>query len=85
MIRPPAHLILAERKTQAEQAADRAPLLYPGPVGELLARELRVWTEFGYRFTEGSLLDRLIDHLLDPARQVDQRGVTHPGAGRPGR
>jgi hypothetical protein len=45
-------------------AAFRAPRLYPGPVGELLSRELLSWEEFGYRFGGSRLIMRLIDHLL---------------------
>jgi hypothetical protein len=37
--------------------------VYPGPVGELLCRELLDWEEFGYRFGGGALVTRLIDHL----------------------
>lgn len=79
-----ADYLLDTRKRQARTAAERARILYPGPVGEMLARELDVWAEFAYRFTGASLIDKLIDHLLDPKRQVDPRGTTHPGNGRPG-
>jgi hypothetical protein len=37
-------------------AAFRATLVYPGPVGELLCRELLDWEEFGYRFGGGAFL-----------------------------
>lgn len=37
-------------KTRLRAAAFRATRLYPGPIGELLSRELLSWEEFGYRF-----------------------------------
>jgi hypothetical protein len=74
---------LAELRRHARTAADRATLLYPGPVGETLSRELHGWADFGWRLGENTLFDRLITHLLDPAAQVDTRG--DPGqANRPG-
>lgn len=44
-------------------SAHLAQRLYPGPVGELIYRELMTWEEFGYRFGNGQLIDRLIKHL----------------------
>lgn len=63
---------LVERKAQARLAADRAEILYSGPVGEMLARELNVWANFAYRFADSALIDQLIDYLLDPARRVNR-------------
>ena len=51
------------QKTQLRIAAFRATRLYPGPVGELLHRELLDWEVFGYRFGGGAFMTRLIDHL----------------------
>ena len=48
--------------------------LYPGAIGELLARELRSWAEFGHRLGGHDLVTRLVDHLdeLDASRdEVD--------------
>jgi hypothetical protein len=44
---------------------------YPGPVGELIRRELRAFVEVGHRFDGSGLVPRLIDDLLaveDPPR-----------------
>jgi hypothetical protein len=44
---------------------------YPGPVGELIRRELRAFAEVGHRFDGSGLVPRLIDDLLageDPPR-----------------
>jgi len=38
--------------------------LYPGPVGEVLSRELLTWEEFGYRLGGSQLVMRLVDHVL---------------------
>lgn len=45
-------------------AAFRATRLYPGPVGELLSRELLTWEEFGYRLGGEQLIMRLVDYVL---------------------
>jgi hypothetical protein len=54
--------------TQARAASHAALRLYPGAVGELLARELSVWAEFGHRFGGHNLVAHLITHL-------DERGA----------
>jgi hypothetical protein len=46
--------------------------IYPGPVGELLGRELRSWEEFGFRFGSAGLVAALVDHVLGtPIGQLD--------------
>jgi hypothetical protein len=50
-------------KIRIRAAAFRATQLYPGPVGELIARELGVWEQFGYRLDQSGLIARLIDHI----------------------
>jgi hypothetical protein len=52
------------QRMRLRTAAFRATQVYPGPVGELLCRELLDWEEFGYRFGGGALVSRLTDHLL---------------------
>ena len=52
-----------QQRMRLRTAAFRATHLYPGPVGELLCRELQDWEEFGYRFGSGAFMTRLIDHL----------------------
>jgi len=51
-------------KVRLSAAAIRATRLYPGPVGELLSRELRTWGEFGYRLGGSQLIMRVVDHVL---------------------
>jgi len=51
-------------KMQLRAAAFRVTRLYPGPVGELVSRELLTWEEFGYRLGGHRLIMRLVDHVL---------------------
>lgn len=51
-------------KMRIRAAAFRVTRLYPGPVGELLRRELLTWEEFGYRLGGERLIMRLVDHAL---------------------
>jgi hypothetical protein len=52
-----------QQRMQLRTAAVRAKRVYPGPVGELLYRELLDWETFGYRLGGGGFVTRLIDHL----------------------
>ena len=46
-------------KMRLRAAAFRVTRLYPGPVGELLSRELLTWEEFGYRLGGAGTPDSL--------------------------
>ena len=60
-------------KARLRAASFRATRLYPGPVGELLSRELLAWEEFGYRLGGSQLIMRLVDHVLTaPLPQAEQ-------------
>lgn len=56
-------------------AADLARARYPGPVGEVLDREIHAFIEVGHRFGRDALLTRLVRDLLEPESEG--------GAGRP--
>ena len=59
-------------KMRLRAAAFRATRLYPGPVGELVSRELLTWEEFGYRLGGEQFVMRLVDHVLEaPSVQGD--------------
>jgi len=45
-------------------AAGHARRIYPGPLGELVFRELSAYVEFGYRFGHDGLILRLADAVL---------------------
>lgn len=67
-----AHTLDQESRARLRSAAHRATRVYPGPVGELLERELRTWAEFGFRFGSAGLLTALVDHVLrTPIGQLD--------------
>lgn len=66
--------IAAAQPLPALGAADRARLVaaarlatdrHPGPLGELIDREIQAFLDFGHRFDDGTgLARRLADHLL---------------------
>jgi hypothetical protein len=51
-------------KSRYRTAAVHARRVYPGPVGELVGRELNAYAEFGYRFSADSLIPRLAAAVL---------------------
>ena len=53
-------------KLRMRSAAFRATRLYPGPVGELVQRELLSWENFGYRLGAGNagFIPRLVDAIM---------------------
>jgi hypothetical protein len=51
-------------RTRLRAAAFRARLVYPGPVGELITRELLSWEEFGYRLGGNRMIMTLVEHVL---------------------
>jgi hypothetical protein len=60
-----------ERK-RIRLAAFRVTRLYPGPVGELVSRELMSWEEFGYRLSSGSMIMRIVDEVLNAQEQQSE-------------
>ena len=53
--------------TAMRAAAMRALQVHPGPVGELLARELRAYADFGHRFGMDGLLHRIATEIMASA------------------
>lgn len=60
---PPAKMDLHE-KSRATAAAAKAKRDYPGPIGELLHRELDVYAQFGWRLDQSGLMPRLVHHIM---------------------
>jgi len=60
---PPERMNLPER-SRAKAAAGRARRLYPGPPGEVLAREIEAWEDTGWRLGHG-LVAQLINHIFE--------------------
>ena len=51
-------------KARLRAAAFRAKKIYPGPVGELVSRELLAWEDFGYRLGGERPVMELVDHVI---------------------
>ena len=51
-------------RTRLRAAVFRARHVYPGPVGELIARELLSWDEFGHRLGGNQMIMTLAEHVL---------------------
>lgn len=45
-------------------AAYRATRVYPGSVGQLIARELNAWVDFGEKFGGDGLIKGLVDDVM---------------------
>ena len=54
------------QSSRCRAAARHARRTYPGPLGELVHRELLAYAEFGHRFGDG-LVGRVVDELLGPS------------------
>ncbi|MBP2368578.1 hypothetical protein [Pseudonocardia parietis] len=57
-------------------AAGHARRVIPGPVGELVHRELRAYAEFGHRFGDDALIQRLAAEVL-AIRPDDPQAEAH--------
>ncbi|GAA2858426.1 hypothetical protein GCM10010472_14750 [Pseudonocardia halophobica] len=55
-----------DQRVRLRRAALLAPERFPGPVGELLSRELLIWEDFGHRFGAHTLVSRLVEEILEP-------------------
>lgn len=62
----PEPMVSPERQ-RLRRAAMHAKRVYPGPVGEVVSRELLTWEEFGFRLGSESLVLRLVDDILEKA------------------
>ena len=65
--------ITARDLARVRRAAMVASSILPGAIGEILARELRAYADFGYRFGADSLLDQATAELL-----ASQKSPTGP-------
>jgi hypothetical protein len=75
----PAPRLDPHEKMRIRSAAFRATRLYPGPVGELISKELLDWEEFGYRFDTKGAAARLVDHVLKAPLPARAEQVQPPG------
>jgi hypothetical protein len=63
--RPPGSAVPMEypEKMRVRRAAFRATRVYPGPVGQLIAKELNAWEEFGMRLGGHSLIMGVVEAI----------------------
>lgn len=59
----PAKMDLHEQ-SRVSAAGHRAKRMFPGPIGELLHREIDAWAHWGYRIDQSGLLPRVVDHIM---------------------
>jgi hypothetical protein len=60
----PAPRLEPHEKLRLRTAAHLAKRLYPGPVGELVARELLTWEDFAHRLDQHGIAARLVQHVM---------------------
>lgn len=63
-IRGDAEKLPLHEASRLRAAALHARRVYPGPLGELVARELTAYAEFGFRFAVDALVPRLATEIL---------------------
>ena len=63
-IRGDAATLQLHERSRFRAAASHARRVYPGPVGELVFRELSAYAEFGYRLSSDGLIPRLATAVL---------------------
>ena len=51
-------------KARFRVAAHHARRAYPGPIGELLAREILSWEQWGHRLGGEGLMTQVVDQVL---------------------
>ncbi|MCD2195172.1 hypothetical protein LQ327_17535 [Actinomycetospora endophytica] len=68
-----APVLAPHEKSRLRAAAHHARRALPGPVGDLVSRELVAYADFGHRMTVDSLIHRLAaDVLARPTLRPDQ-------------
>ena len=74
---PELHL---HERSRYRAAAGHARRIYPGPLGELVYRELNAYAEFGHRFGDDGLIPRLAASVLaarsDPLPHAEPSATT---------
>lgn len=60
----------AHDRLRIATAAGHAKRRYPGAVGEVLAREIEGYLDFGHRFHRGGLMPRLVEEIMRPTDEA---------------
>jgi hypothetical protein len=66
----PTRGLSQEMRARTAAALDNAPRIYPGPVGELLVREIGAWAEWAHRLDKSSLGVRLVEAVEKKAKEM---------------
>lgn len=61
---PPEKMMPGER-ARLRATVVRIHKLYPGPAGEVLAKYIDEWEEFGYRFDQRGLMNQLVKQVWE--------------------
>jgi hypothetical protein len=64
-------------KARYRAAAVLARRIYPGPLGELVHRELTAYAEFGYRVSDDGLIPRLAAAINHQVNDRVKPPITH--------
>lgn len=64
-----------QERMQLRAAAFRATRVFPGPVGELVSKELLSWEEHGWRIGGHGLIRRLVKAVTDAELPVPDPAV----------
>ena len=70
-VRGNAERLALHEASRLRAAALHARRVHPGRVGELLAREILAYADFGYRFSADSLIPKLAAEILAQPVQAD--------------
>lgn len=73
----------AADRVRLREAAARAAQVYPGPVGELLSRELISWEQFGYRLGSRTTIMQIVDQILGAYAGQDTSDPSRDGGVAP--
>jgi hypothetical protein len=77
-----APVLAYAQRARCLTAAHHARTTYPGPIGELVARELTSYADFGHRFGDG-LIPRLVAAVLSEQSDHGTGPGPSPSAARP--
>ncbi|GAA4875527.1 hypothetical protein [Actinomycetospora straminea] len=73
-----AEALPPHERSRFRAAAWHARRIYPGPLGELVSRELSAYAEFGYRLSNDGLIPRLATAVLATRADPGGPGSTLP-------
>lgn len=70
MVSAPPSGLTREMRHRVAAVLAAAPRAYPGPVGELLVREITTWAEWAHRLDKAGLGVRLLEAVEQKSREM---------------